>query len=82
MNTPRAFDTGEIQALIFDLAELDPADLVSEEAGLSLPPEPETLKDVMGPRDRGEDKCPACGTPGCGGACCAGWGFPPPIRRE
>ncbi|MGO9248422.1 MAG: hypothetical protein ACLP7W_07475 [Solirubrobacteraceae bacterium] len=53
MNTPRAFDTGEIQALIFDLAELDPADLVSEEAGLSLPPEPETLKDVMGPRDRG-----------------------------
>ena len=29
-----------------------------------------------------EDKCPACGTPGCGGACCAGWGFPPPIRSD
>jgi hypothetical protein len=50
-HAPRAFDTGEIQAFVYDL---DPADLVLDEAaGLALPPDPPTLKDVMGPRDRG-----------------------------
>ena len=29
---------------------------------------------------RCESKCPACGEVGCGGACCAGAGFPPPRR--
>lgn len=38
----RDFDTGELPAFVLDL---DPADLVLDEpAGLTLPPEPPTLK--------------------------------------
>jgi hypothetical protein len=49
-DTLRPFDTSSLPAF---LEELDPADLVPDEPNGLFIPEPPTLRDVTGARDRG-----------------------------